>query len=217
MSSLTGIILAGGKGSRLGGTNKALLDIGGVSTLDRVRASFSGLVTETIVVVNDDALATTSDLHVLRDPEPHGGVLPALLAALAGARSSLAALVACDMPFLSAALLRQLVLLAADRDVVIPDVGGQLQPMHAIYRREPCRVAIAAALARGDRRMTSFLDDVRVRRVPEAEVRLVDPDLRSFFNINTPDDLAEARQLARRFARDAEPSAHRADQASAQP
>ncbi len=205
MTSVTGIILAGGKASRLGGMNKALLEIGGVSTLDRVRAALAGLVSETIVVVNDDALATTSNVRLLRDPEPHGGVLPALLAALDEAPTPLAALVACDMPFLSPTLLRHLVLRAADSDVVIPDVGGQLQPMHAIYRRGPCRTAIAAGLARGDRRMISFLDDVRVRRVPEVELRQIDPELRSCFNINTPDDLAEARRIASVDAGDSEP------------
>ena len=196
MSHATGIVLAGGRGSRLGGVDKAQLEIAGATTLDRVRAALAPLVAETIVVCNDDAPAGTPSVRLVRDPEPHAGVLPALLAALSEATQPLGVLVACDMPFLNPALLRRLLELGSDHDVVIPAVGGQLQPMHAVYRRDRCRDAIAAALARGDRRMISFLDGLRVRRVDEAEARALDPELRSFFNINTPEDLAEARRLA---------------------
>jgi molybdenum cofactor guanylyltransferase len=196
MEGVTGIVLAGGRGSRLGGVNKALLDIGGRTTLERTLAALADVAEETILVVNDDSLAGTSGVRFVRDPEPHAGVLPALLAALETATRPLAALVACDMPFLDGALLRWLVDRSAEFDVVIPTVGDQLQPMHAVYRRDVCRAAIAAALARGDRRMISFLDAVRVRRVAEDELRRLDPNLRSFFNINTAEDLAEARGMA---------------------
>jgi molybdopterin-guanine dinucleotide biosynthesis protein A len=68
--------------------------------------------------------------------------------------------------------------------------------MHAVYRVASCSPAIRAALARGDRRMISFLDDVQTVQVDESELRRLDPDLRSFFNVNTPDDLDTARQIA---------------------
>ena len=79
---------------------------------------------------------------------------------------------------------------------MIPHVEGQPQPMHAVYRRDPCRAAVADSLARGQRRMIAFLDAVRVRVVMEDVVRSVDPDLRSFFNVNTPEDLERAREMA---------------------
>lgn len=196
MDPVTAIVLAGGRGSRLGGTNKALLDIGGVTTLGRVRAALAPLIAETILVVNDDTLASTRGVRVLHDPEPHAGVLPALLAALEAASHPVGLLVAVDMPFLAEGLLRWLLEQLGERDVVIPIVDGRPQPMHAVYRRDPCRQAIAAALVRGDRRMISFLDELAVREVPEGEIRHRDPELRSFFNINTAEDLAEARRLA---------------------
>jgi molybdopterin-guanine dinucleotide biosynthesis protein A len=68
--------------------------------------------------------------------------------------------------------------------------------MHAVYRVAACRKAIRDALARDERRMISFLDRVRTRRVNEGELRRLDPELRSFFNVNTPEDLAAARRLA---------------------
>jgi molybdopterin-guanine dinucleotide biosynthesis protein A len=85
---------------------------------------------------------------------------------------------------------------AAAVDVVIPVVDGRSEPMHAIYRRQPCLGAIRATLAAGERRMIAFLDRVRTARIEEAELRSIDPELRSFFNTNTPEDLARARQLA---------------------
>jgi molybdopterin-guanine dinucleotide biosynthesis protein A len=149
-----------------------------------------------LAITNDDRLDRDPRLTTIRDPEPHAGVLPALLAALDAATTPLAVLVACDMPFLDPGLLRHLVGLAADCDVVMPVVDGRPEPMHAVYRVGPCRDAIQAALARNERRMISFLDHVRTRRVDEAELRQHDPELWSFFNVNPPDDLEAARRLA---------------------
>lgn len=193
---LTVTILAGGKGSRLGGVDKAALDLAGRPLLEHVIAAVGPLARAIIVVANDDRFARDARLTVVRDPEPHAGVLPALLAALDAATTPLLLLVACDMPFIAPAVVRELVGLAADQDAVMPHVDGRDQPMHAVYRVDACRAAIRAALARGDRRMISFLADVRTRRVSEDELRALDPDLRSFFNVNTPADLEEAHRLA---------------------
>ena len=68
--------------------------------------------------------------------------------------------------------------------------------MHAVYRRKPVLDAIRAALVRGDRRMISYFADVRVREVSDIEWRRADPSGTAFFNVNTPDDLEEARRMA---------------------
>jgi len=196
VSAVTAIVLAGGKGSRLGGVDKARLEIGGRRTIDRVLHALGGIADEVVAVVNEDRLAGVEGIRRIEDPEPHAGVLPALHAALGKARNELCLMVACDMPFLRPVLLAWLVEQTDAHDVVIPRVGDQLQPMHAVYRREPCREAIAASIARGQRRMIAFLDNVRVREVEEAEVRGFDPELLSFFNVNTPDDLERAREIA---------------------
>ena len=196
MASLTVTILAGGRGSRLGGVDKAALDLNGRPLLEHVLAAVSPLAREILVVANDDRLASDPRLTVIRDPEPHAGVLPALLAALDTASSELMLLVACDMPFLDRALIETLVRLAEQQDVVMPKVEGREQPMHAIYRVAACRAAVRAALEQGRRRMIAFLDDVRTLTVEEPDLRRIDPQLRSFFNVNTPDDLALARQIA---------------------
>lgn len=188
-------ILAGGRGSRLGGVDKASLDLAGRPLLDYVIAAAGPLAQAALIIANDDRFADDPRFAVVRDPEPHAGVLPALLAALDAATTPLLLLVACDMPFIAPPLVEELVRLAGDADVVMPFVGGYDQPMLAAYRVATCRAAIRAALARGQRRMIAFLGDVRTRRVAEQDLRAVDPELRSFFNVNTPEDLDAARAL----------------------
>lgn len=194
----TALIFAGGRATRLGGVNKALLEVGSKSIIERIRETLSPLVDEQILLANDAALTDLVGVRVVFDPEPHAGVLPALAAGLQVASNDVCLAVACDMPFVSRRLFeRQLELLREARvDVVIPRTAGYLEPMHAVYQTETVRQAIQAALERGEQRMISYFRDVRVREVDESEWRTIDPDGRAFFNVNTPDDLAEARRLA---------------------
>jgi molybdopterin-guanine dinucleotide biosynthesis protein A len=151
-----------------------------------------------VLLTNDDSLRAGHDLRLVFDPEPHGGVLPALAAGLSAAAGELSLVVACDMPFVSSVLFEHLLRVRAESeaDVVIPRTGGYLEPMHAVYRTDSVQRAIEAALARGEQRMISYFRDVRVREVDETEWRQHDPQGRAFFNVNTPKDLAEARKLA---------------------
>jgi molybdopterin-guanine dinucleotide biosynthesis protein A len=125
-------------------------------------------------------------------------VLPALAAGLREASGEVCLAVACDMPFVSTGLFERLLELQLQEqaDVVIPRTSGYLEPMHAVYRRSTVEAAIRAALERGEQRMISYFRDVRVREVAESEWRPIDPDGRAFFNVNTPEELAEARRLA---------------------
>ena len=107
---------------------------------------------------------------------------------------------AADMPFVSSDLIGHMIGLARGFDAVLPEVPNRRtgevfrEPLHALYRRS-CLPVIGARLAAGDRRMTSFLPAVRVRFVPPDEIRRFDPDFRSFFNANTPEDWEEAQRL----------------------
>ena len=193
---VSGLVLAGGKGSRLGGVNKALLRVGDRTNIERVLDVLGSLCREIVLIANDPALTQLAGVRVFYDKLPHAGVLPALAQGLGTTTSEVVVVVACDMPFLSGELLRAQLRMSEDVDVVIPLVDRRPEPMHAVYRSEVCRQAITAALDAGERRMISFLDRVRVRYVDEAELRPIDPKLRSFFNTNTPEDLERARRLA---------------------
>jgi molybdopterin-guanine dinucleotide biosynthesis protein A len=194
--SVSGVILAGGRGSRLGGINKALLEINGWTNLARVTLALNQLCGELIAVTNDDSLDSIRYLRVVRDEQPHAGVLPALQQGLDAASSDLAIVVACDMPFLNGRLLTELVQRAPGVDVVMPIIDGRPEPMHAVYRRVSCLSAVRMALACGEQRMISFLSRVEVAEVQETELRQIDRELLSFFNTNTPEDLERAAELA---------------------
>jgi molybdenum cofactor guanylyltransferase len=194
------LIFAGGRASRLGGVNKALLEVGGSTIVARILAALGPLVDEHVVLTNDTALVELEDVRLVFDPTPHAGVLPALAAGLEAAAGDICLAVACDMPFVSSELFTHLLELQRleDADVVIPRTAGFLEPMHAVYRREPVLQAIQAALGRGDQRMISYFADVRVREVHEDEWRMADPSGKAFFNVNTPEDQDEARRIAAR-------------------
>jgi molybdopterin-guanine dinucleotide biosynthesis protein A len=192
------LIFAGGRATRLDGVNKALLEVGGRTIVERILDAVEPLVDERVLLANDRSLEGHANVSVVFDPQPHAGVLPALAAGLEAARGEICLAVACDMPFVSRRVFAGLLDLQnhENADVVIPRSGGFLEPMHAVYRREPVLAAIRAALARGEQRMTSYFSDVRVREVTEADLAPLDGAAFAFFNVNTPADLAEARRIA---------------------
>lgn len=196
-------IFAGGRATRLGGVNKALLEVGGQPIIHRQLGELGPLADERLVLANDDALRglEAQGVRLVLDAEPHAGVLPALANGLAAASGRLCLAVACDMPFASRPVFERLLRLqeAEDADVVIPRAGPYLEPMHAVYRRAPVLAALHDALARGERRMVGYFGAVRVREVPADELAAAGLEAaasRAFFNVNTPDDLASAQRLA---------------------
>jgi molybdopterin-guanine dinucleotide biosynthesis protein A len=194
----TALIFAGGRATRLGGVNKALLEVGGTSIVDRILRALSPLVDECVLLANDSALQSLSGVRLVFDPQPHAGVLPALAAGLSAAGGEVCLAVACDMPFVSRRLFERLLTLQVETgaDVVIPRTAEYLEPMHAIYRTQPVRDAIVAALGRGEQRMTSYFGAVRVREIDESQWREAGVDETAFMNVNTPADLALAQHLA---------------------
>lgn len=192
---VTPIVLAGGAGTRLGGVNKALVEVGGRRVIDRLLEALRPLGAEIVIVNNDGSLAGLPGTRVVTDVEPGAGALMGLYSGLRAVRTPLATVTACDMPFVSTAVLRALIALAPAYDAVVPLVDDRPEPLHAVYRTT-CLPAIEAALAAGRKRLIAFFDDVRVRYVPQAALRAWDPDGRSFLNINRPEDLAAARTLA---------------------
>ena len=109
--------------------------------------------------------------------------------------------VACDLPLVNANLFGRLCEIAAEEeagqdrwDAVVPVVDGHEEPLHALYHRR-CLPAIEARLAAGQRRVISYMPDVRTRYVQEEELRVIDPELRSFFNTNTPEEWREAMEI----------------------
>lgn len=105
--------------------------------------------------------------------------------------------VACDMPFLNVNLLRYMMGLTAGFDVVIPRIGGLVEPLHAVYSRN-CLAVMGRMLDEGNFKISNLLEMVKVRYVEESEIHSFDPQHLSLFNINTPADVERAQQIVSR-------------------
>lgn len=191
------LINAGGASRRMG-TPKALLPTPGAGEplILHIARRLLPLAGDLLVVANDPAVADAlSPLPVrwLVDAYPDAGPLGGLATALAVC-NGWALCVACDLPFVQPKLVRQLIALCGDGwDAVVPRVNGRAQPLHALYHRR-CLPAVEAALQTGRRRMDTFFPEVRVRWVEEEAMRPYDKELRSFVNVNTPEEWRAARQ-----------------------
>jgi molybdopterin-guanine dinucleotide biosynthesis protein A len=152
------------------------------------------LADEVVVTTNDRERYAFPDVRLVSDAVPGAGALPGLATALDAAHGDRVLIVACDMPFASAKLAARLLELTLDADVAIPRREGEFEPLFAAYRRD-CLPAIRTALAAGQARMISFFPSVRVRAVEPKEWESFDPGGRSFFNVNTPDDLRRAEAM----------------------
>jgi len=186
---LTGVILAGGHSRRMG-QNKALLPVGGRALVEVVAARLreAGLG-PLVLVANDPEPYARTGLPVVPDALPPGHPLVGVYSGVLHAGGP-AFVCACDMPFLSPALVAHMAALSDGVDAVVPRHGRKYEPLHAVYT-PACLDAIRRCVAEG-RRSAGFLADVRVRFVDRDEVRRFDPALLSFFNVNTPDEYADA-------------------------
>lgn len=192
-TAATGAVMAGGKSRRFG-RDKALLVIQGETLLARALRMLRQATAEQFILGPPERSAQAPGTLVLPDEVANSGPLGGIYTALRAAAHDRLLVVACDMPFLNVALLQFLLSLAEDADVVLPRIGGRSEQLHAVYRRT-CIAPIAEQLESGDFKIDRFFDRVRVRTVDEDELRSYDPDLRSFRNVNTPEDWAEAQTL----------------------
>jgi molybdopterin-guanine dinucleotide biosynthesis protein A len=190
---VTGVVQAGGKSTRMGGEPKALMELGGTPLIARVVAVVREVVDDVLLVTNTPDLYRFLGLPMVADVFPDHGSLGGIYSGLAAAPGDVAFTVACDMPFLHAAVARLVVDRAGEADVVIPR-AGELQTLHAAYGKA-CLPHMRARLDAGRLKITGFFEAVRVLEVPESEVaRHADPAT-VFMNVNTPEELARARAL----------------------
>jgi molybdopterin-guanine dinucleotide biosynthesis protein A len=170
------------------GKDKALLEVGGKRVIDRTVSLFRELFSYVLIITPNPADYAYLGVRIASDLTPGQGALGGLHAALLYASTSDVFVVACDMPMLNPGLIRHLNQQPQRWDVVVPQIGEYLEPLHARYSRR-CLKPIEDTLSKGARRITHFYHKVRVRYVPEEDLRSLDPALLSFRNINTPEDL----------------------------
>ena len=195
------IVLAGGKSSRLG-LDKVLETVGNRSLLQLIISGVAPLSSEIIVVANREQTIpqSTEDqkLRVVTDICPGKGPLGGIYTGLATSTSFYNLVVASDMPFLNQALLRYMIQLSVDFDLVVPRAGKLVEPLHAVYTKK-CLTTIERMIKQDKLSVNQLFLLVRTRYVEAEEIERFDPKHLSFFNINTKADLEKARELARGF------------------
>ena len=193
MAEIVGAVLVGGKSSRYG-RNKALEDFQGERLIDRQVRKVQELFPEVLVITNEPAHYLHLEVTILRDVIPGLGPLGGIYTGLLFAQGKSVFVTACDMPFLQPAVVRHMVQLSREYDVVVPEKKEGLEPLHAIYSAL-CLPQIKRMLDRGKFQVISFFPTVKVYRLSQQEIGKLDPQGLSFFNINTPNDMDKAREL----------------------
>ncbi|MCL2750173.1 MAG: molybdenum cofactor guanylyltransferase [Coriobacteriia bacterium] len=197
MNGLTVVIQAGGESRRMG-KPKALVLFCGIPLICRGLKRLSGIADQLIITSNHvESLeflcsgVTRGDLELYADVYNMRGALSGLYTALYYAKQASVAVVACDMVFPSASLLKaeHEVLLSTEADLVVPKTTHGYEPFHAVYRRETCLPLIKDALDKGEIRATSWYDKAQVVEFTLDDVLAADPRGGSFVNVNTPEEL----------------------------
>lgn len=194
MSDIEGFILVGGKSSRMG-MDKATLRLGAHSFVEKIAAALSA-ISETVRVVGGEAEKTDARWPVVADVHKEWGALGGLHAALAACRTDWAAVVACDLPFVTAELFVRLAALSENFAAVVPvQTDNRLQPLCALYRKRACLRQVEELIESGERRPRMLLERVGARRVLPAELADLAGAELFFTNVNTPGDYAQAKEV----------------------
>lgn len=196
ITGVTGILLAGGKSRRMGKDKRFIL-LGQKTLFERSCAVLCELFEEVCVVIAHDSPSLQAEVPVIRDLIPDCGSLGGLYTGLRWAKTQHIFLAACDMPFLNPDVIRYMVNVKEQADIVIGRWAARLQPTHAVYGRN-CLPVIEEMMNLKNKKIHSMIDHpaLRVRMIAEWEFEQIDRNGRSMFNINTPSDLEQARSVA---------------------
>ncbi|MFZ5647729.1 MAG: molybdenum cofactor guanylyltransferase [Bacillota bacterium] len=189
---ISGIILAGGKSSRMG-KNKALLEVGGVTMIERVAGAMSAVCSEIIIAgENSDSLEYLG-YPVIPDVYPGCGPLSGIHAGLTAARNWYSFVMACDIPFPSDKLIKRIISEKEGYDAVMLKQGEYFEPLFSLYSKAFARAA-EISIKKGLFKVTAALEYVGWKAVTVNPEEM--PDLKkSLTNVNTPLDYEEAKQL----------------------
>ena len=192
---VTGVILAGGESRRMG-SDKSLLPLDGGRFIDHAYRTLAALFDEVLIVTNSPDLYAGLPCRKVPDLYPVKGSLAGIHSGISHARTEKIFVVACDMPFLSAEVIRRLCAGGEAADVVIPRSERGVEPLHALYDTR-CLPAVEDLLDAGEKKIVRFFPRVRVCEVSPAAFADCDPEGLSFRNINTPQEYFALREGAR--------------------
>jgi molybdopterin-guanine dinucleotide biosynthesis protein A len=199
---LTIVIQSGGRSQRMG-RDKGLVPFLGKPLIERVIGRVAHLGAETLVTTNNLEDYRFLGVPLFPDLIPERGALGGIYTALSAAQNLHVAVVACDMPFVNAELLAAELDLLVDTgsDAVIPRTEGGTEPFHAVYQRDRCLLAIQSAIEADKWRVDAWFPQVKLRYMSPEETAPYDPDQLAFWNVNTPEELQRAEQVASKGGR----------------
>ena len=183
------MVLAGGASTRMG-ADKAFLRLGEWTLVERCVATLRQCFARNLVIANQPDRFASLGLPVFPDEQPCLGPMGGLHAALRHAGTPALFVVACDMPFLNAELIREMAQSLGDFDAVVPEIGGRFEPLHAVYHRRILPV-VEARIAAGDYALQALLRQLRLKTLSEETRRRY---ARALVNVNTPEELEQARR-----------------------
>jgi molybdopterin-guanine dinucleotide biosynthesis protein A len=191
----TGVILAGGMNKRFSGQDKAFLSVGGKRIIDHLFSIFITLFEEIILVTNDPHKYLEWDVNIVADIFPFRSSLTGIHAGLFYASNSFAFFAACDTPFLKKELVETITnSIEQGVDIVVPETQAGFEPLCAVYSKK-CLKPIEQQIIQKKLTIRQLFKKRRVKKISEKILRKNDPDLVSFFNINTPQDKEKAEKM----------------------
>lgn len=191
-TACSGVILAGGLSKRFSGKNKAFLEIAGRRVIDHVFSVFRPVFDEILIVTNEPTRYLEFDATIVSDVYSVRSSLTGVHAGLFYARTPFVFVAACDIPFLKERMIRTILQYReTNAGVVIPETGAGMEPMCAVYAKT-CLPVMERHIKNEKFKIQRIFKSFRVKKVPEDVLRKADPELWSFFNINTPEDLKQA-------------------------
>lgn len=196
----TGILLAGGKSSRMK-ENKAFLELDGRPLVERSLTALQAVFKEVLISSNQPKLFERYEVPVIQDELLDRGPLEGLYQGLKAGTYDAAFFVACDMPFLNVELIRFMAKWIPDYDVVVPRLQSGLHPLHAFYHRR-CLPSIKNNLEIGRLKIIDFYSACSVRYVEESELQAFSNVSDVFCNVNSPEDWSAILNRKRIFTAD---------------
>ncbi|WNS75333.1 molybdenum cofactor guanylyltransferase [Bacillus sp. DTU_2020_1000418_1_SI_GHA_SEK_038] len=195
----TGIIMAGGKSSRMG-TNKALLPIGGKTVIERIVMELNKIVSNIVIVTNTFEDYQFLRLPMVKDIWKDMGPLAGIHAGLSASSTEKNLIVACDMPFISSQLGGILLTLLDDYQVAVPHISGQLHPLFAAYRKDTIG-EVHQSLQNQELRIRQFFKHTKTKFVTEACLQKLQYHYQEqhFFNMNHQEDFERAVKMESDF------------------
>jgi len=192
--NMTGVVLAGGKNSRMG-TNKAYLEVDGERLIDKTLNIYRQIFSEIIIVTNDPlSYIEFTDAVIVTDIYKGKGPLGGIYTGLFYSKNDYTFVSACDMPYLSKDFISYLTRQVSQHDVIVPELDEGYQPLHAIYSRN-CLPSIKPRLVADKLKITGFYRDMRVLTISEDDIKPFNPDGQLFRNLNTPEDMEKVHPL----------------------